>query len=56
VDCIDMAPPRGEWSEKLRRAAGARGRRRKTRLEKEAYRSAAPEERRRILAAILKKP
>jgi electron transport complex protein RnfB len=56
VDCIDMAPPRGAWTEKLKRAAGARARRRKMRLEKEAYRSATPDQRRRVLAEILKKP
>ena len=54
VDCIDRVAPRGRWNESLRRAAGARARRRKERLEKaKAYRSAAPDERRKILAAAL---
>ena len=34
VDCIDMLPARGAWTEKLKRAAGQRGRRRKIRLAK----------------------
>lgn len=53
VDCIDMVPARGAWTEKLRRAAGARGRRRKARMEKLSYRSVDPAERKRILAGIL---
>jgi electron transport complex protein RnfB len=53
VDCIDMAPPRGAWTEKLKRAAAARGRRRKMRLQKEVYRSAEPDARRRVLAELL---
>jgi Na+-translocating ferredoxin:NAD+ oxidoreductase subunit B len=53
VDCIEMVAPRGRWSEPLKRAAGERGRRRKQRLEKEAYRSVEPSERQKILAAAL---
>jgi electron transport complex protein RnfB len=53
VDCIDMVVPRGAWSESLKRAAGRRARKRKARLDEPAYRSAVPEERKRILAAIL---
>jgi Na+-translocating ferredoxin:NAD+ oxidoreductase subunit B len=54
VDCIAMVPARGEWTALLRKAAGDRGRRRRTRLELR-YRSASPEQRRRVLAGILSK-
>jgi electron transport complex protein RnfB len=54
VDCIAMAPARGEWTAPLRKAAGIRGRRRRARLELR-YRSASPEQRRRVLAEILSK-
>ena len=53
VDCIDMRPPRGAWTQKLKRAAGARGRRRKRRLQEQTCRSALPEERRKVLADVL---
>ena len=54
VDCIDMVPPRGRWTEALKRAAGRRGIVRKNRLKDEAVVPAKTvEERRRILAEIL---
>ncbi len=53
VDCIDMVPARGAWTEKLKRAAGQRGRRRKARLVKEVFRSSDAMTRRRILAESL---
>ena len=34
VDCIDMVPPRGDWNETLRKAAGRRGRERAARLRR----------------------
>jgi electron transport complex protein RnfB len=53
VDCIDMVPRKGEWTAALRRAAGARGKRRRERLAKAEVRSHGAEERRNILAALL---
>ena len=54
VDCIDMVPPRGRWTEALKRAAGRRAAARKRRLGALAPPPArTPEERRRILAEIL---
>jgi electron transport complex protein RnfB len=54
VDCIDMVAARGGWSAALKRAAGERGRRRKQRLKSlKAFPTAAPEERRKILAVAL---
>lgn len=53
VDCIDMVAPRGAWSAELRRAAGARARKRKARLQALVFHSAQPEERKRILAETL---
>ena len=54
VDCIDMVAPRGRWTETLKRAAGRRGQLRKKRLEDvPAVAARSPEERKRILAAIL---
>lgn len=54
VDCIDMAPPRGAWTDKLRRAAGARGRRRKARLAREsAFHPSDSAKRRQVLADVL---
>jgi Na+-translocating ferredoxin:NAD+ oxidoreductase subunit B len=50
VDCIDMVPPRGAWSEALKKAAGQRGRRRKIRLSR---RIAPVQDRRAVLAAAL---
>jgi electron transport complex protein RnfB len=54
VDCIDMVAPRLPWTEALKLAAGERGRRRKTRLSKPAFRSSDAATRRRILADLLK--
>jgi electron transport complex protein RnfB len=54
VDCIAMVPARGEWSAQLRRAAGARGRRRKIRLGRDVIVS-RPDDRRKILAAALER-
>ena len=53
VDCIDMVARRGEWTTALRRAAGARGTRRRERLAKTEVRSHGAEERKHILAALL---
>jgi electron transport complex protein RnfB len=53
VDCIDMRPRAGEWTATLRRAAGARGRRRRERQAQSAVRSHGAEERKAILAALL---
>ena len=50
VDCIAMVPPTRGWSAALRRAAGARGRRKQKRAT-----FAAPADRRAVLAAALKK-
>jgi electron transport complex protein RnfB len=55
VDCIDMVAPRGEWTEELKRAAGRRARKRRERLQPVAFHAPSAEERRRILAQILKK-
>ncbi|MGQ0654846.1 MAG: RnfABCDGE type electron transport complex subunit B [Betaproteobacteria bacterium] len=54
VDCIEMVPRQDAWTETLRRAAGARGRRRKARLERERIVPAA-RDRRAVLAEILAK-
>jgi len=35
VDCIEMAAPRGPWSEALKRAAGRRGRQQRARLSQQ---------------------
>ena len=51
VDCIDMVPPRGEWSAALKRAAGERARRRKSRMKQSAFHSIG--EREKLLAEIL---
>jgi len=53
VDCIDMVAPRGRWTETLKRAAGRRGLKRKRRVKNGPVTSRSPDERRRILAAIL---
>ena len=53
VDCIEMVPRREDWTSELRRAAGARGKRRRERLAKAGVRSHGAEERRSILAALL---
>jgi len=52
VDCIAMVPARGDWNAGLKRAAGERGRRRKTRLAREAVVS-RPVDRQSVLAAAL---
>jgi electron transport complex protein RnfB len=52
VDCIAMVPARGEWNAELKRAAGARGRRRKLRLRREVIVS-RQSDRRAVLAAVL---
>jgi Na+-translocating ferredoxin:NAD+ oxidoreductase subunit B len=54
IDCIEMVPAQGEWSAKLKRAAGERGRARQARLAKARVIEPAGD-RREILAAILKK-
>jgi len=53
VDCIDMVPPRGRWTEPLKRAAASRARHRKDRLNKPEFHSATAPERERILAELL---
>jgi electron transport complex protein RnfB len=55
VDCIDMVAPRGEWTPELRRAAGRRGRRKRERARGVAFHSPTAEDRKRILADILKR-
>ena len=54
VDCIEMAPRAGVWTLALKRAAGERARRRKTRLERKAVAPAA-KDRKAVLARILGK-
>ena len=51
VDCIDMVAPRGEWTARLKRAAGERARRRKARVEGVVFHQ--PEDRKKLLAEIL---
>jgi len=51
VDCIDMVPPRGSWTEALKRAAGQRGRFRTARLRSKAVRPV--KDRKAALAAAL---
>ena len=54
VDCIDMAAPRGAWTASLKRAAGARARRRTERLKRDTSpRPASAEGRKKILEEIL---
>ena len=53
VDCIDIVPRGSEWTAALRRAAGARGKRRRERLASAEVRSYGAEERKAILAALL---
>ena len=52
VDCIEMVPRAGEWTLALRRAAGQRGRQRRSRLKKKEI-SSAPRDRKKILAETL---
>jgi electron transport complex protein RnfB len=52
VDCIEMVPRAGEWTLALRRAAGQRGRQRRSRLKKREF-SSAPRDRKKILAETL---
>jgi len=53
VDCIEQAPAHGEWDAALKRAAGARGRKRKLR-QMPAAPQASPS-RKQILAAVLER-
>lgn len=53
VDCIEIAPRSGDWTPALRRAAGARARRRRKRVAQTEVRSHDAAERRAILAALL---
>ncbi len=53
VDCIAMVPPRGAWSETLKRAAGRRGRHRRQRLS--AERVSPVKDRKAVLALALAK-
>ena len=54
VDCIELVPPRGRWTDALRRAAGRRGLSKKKRSASTgAIPAKSTEERRRILADIL---
>ena len=39
VDCIDMIPAQGPWTDALRRAAGARGKRRIARISNSTIKS-----------------
>ena len=54
VDCIDMVAPGGDWTPVHKRAAGARGRKRKRRLQRQAVVSPA-KDRKAVLAAALKR-
>jgi electron transport complex protein RnfB len=54
VDCIAMVPARGEWNAALKRAAGERARRRKSRVAKREIVPPAGD-RRRVIDEILKK-
>ena len=51
VDCIDMVAPRGEWNEALKRAAGKRARKRKSRGNEKKIMPVA--DRKAVLAAAL---
>jgi electron transport complex protein RnfB len=53
VDCIAMVPPRGAWSEGLKKAAGARARKRRKRLSQQEF--VSQKDRKALLAAVLKK-
>lgn len=55
VDCIDMAAPKGKWTQALKQAAGDRARRRRKRAAREAIPASTAEQRRRILAGLLGK-
>lgn len=55
VDCIDMVAPRGSWTPARKRAAGARGRKRKLRLQRQAIVSSPAKDRKAVLAAALKR-
>lgn len=52
VDCIDMVDPRVPWTSALKRAAGARGKQRRVRLERQEVHSRV-KDRKSILAAAL---
>ena len=52
VDCIDMVPRQGTWTAQLRRAAGARARKRRNRLSGEAI-GPATQDRNAVIAAAL---
>lgn len=54
VDCIDMVPRQSPWTESHKRAAGARGRKRKARIQREQTVS-VPRDRAAVLRAILGK-
>ena len=53
VDCIVMQPSRSPCTERLKKAAGERGRRRQQREKTQSFESYAPDERKSILAALL---
>jgi electron transport complex protein RnfB len=55
VDCIEVAAPRAPWREAERRAAGERARQRHKRLSATAFVSYGGEERKAILAALLRR-
>ena len=54
VDCIAMVPASGAWTPALKRAAGERGRQRKTRLRRATI-ATRTTDRRKILAAALER-
>ena len=52
VDCIDMVPRAGEWTLQLKRAAGARARRRRIRLKARQV-APGPRDRKAVLKKLL---
>ena len=55
VDCIAMVPREGKWSAELRRAAGARSRRRGKRLSEKSIPSTARDRKAVIASALARK-
>ena len=55
VDCIEVVAPRAPWREDERRAAGERGRQRRKRLSGTGFVSHGGEERKAIVAALLRR-
>ncbi len=55
VDCIEVVAPRARWSEAERRAAGKRAKHRRERISRTTFVSHGREERKAILAALLRR-